>query len=113
MEKFMYLFRGGDNSTQAGEATQAINQKWYNWIGSLNAKGNFVAGEPLSPNGKQVNGKGKTVTDGPYLESKEKVGGYLVVQARDLDEAVEISKDCPIFENGGKVEIRQVQKMDM
>jgi hypothetical protein len=112
MEKFMYLFRGGEPA-QSPDALQANNQKWYNWIGALNEKGTFVAGEPLLPTGKQVNGKSKTVTDGPYLESKEKVGGYLVIQANNIDEAVEISKDCPIFESGGKLEVRQVQKMDM
>ena len=80
---------------------------------SLGKNGSFVAGEPLNPTGKQVNGKKKTVTDGPFIEAKEMVGGYLIVNAKDIDEAVEISKGCPIFDMDGKLEVRQIQKLSI
>jgi hypothetical protein len=60
-----------------------------------------------------VKGKQKTVTDGPFAETKEIVGGYTVIEARDLEEAVELSKGCPIFDGKGAVEIRPVMKLSM
>jgi len=53
------------------------------------------------------------VTDGPFIEAKELVGGYLIVNAKDINEAVEISKGCPIFDLDGKLEVRPIQKMEM
>jgi hypothetical protein len=111
MEKFMYLFRGGDNPTASPEAMQAHMQKWYQWMQSLAQNGTLVAGEPLQRTGKQVSGAKKVVSDGPFIEAKEMVGGYLIVNANDIDHAVEISKGCPIFEVNGKLEVRPIQQM--
>ena len=113
MEKFMYLFRGGMAAERAENVPQEHMQKWMKWMQSLGQKGILVGGEPLQPVGKQVNGTNKTVTDGPFIEAKELVGGYLIVNANNLDEAVEISKGCPIFEEDGKLEVRPIQKMEM
>jgi hypothetical protein len=113
MEKFMYLFRGGMDNTQSPETMQAHMQKWQVWMEKLAKNGSMIGGDPLQRTGKQVSGKKMVVTDGPFVESKEIVGGYIVVMAKDLDEAVEISKGCPIFEADGKLEVRPVQKMDM
>jgi len=115
MEKFMYLFRGGDAamSGQSPELMQAHMQKWMGWMKTLGEKGILVGGEPLQQQGKQVTGTKKVITDGPFIEAKEAVGGYLIVNAKDIDHAVEISKDCPILEVNGKIEVRPVQKMEM
>lgn len=115
MEKFMFLFRGGMSDTQipSPEAMQANMQKWYNWLGGLSKKGVLVGSEPLEPAGRQLTGTQKTVTDGPFVEAKETVGGYAIVTAKNLDEATEIAKGCPIFEAGGRLEIRQVRKIEM
>jgi hypothetical protein len=113
MEKFMYLFRGGMAGEQAANVPQEHMQKWVKWMESLGKKGIMVGGEPLVPTGKQVNGSKKVVTDGPFIEAKELVGGYLIVNAKDINEAVEFSKDCPIFELDGKLEVRPIQKMEM
>lgn len=116
MEKFLYLFRGGVNhahNSQDSEAGKKNMQNWMNWMKSLGEKGILAGGEPLQPTGKNVNGKKKIVSDGPFTEAKEMVGGYLIVNAKDINEAVELSKGCPIFEEGGNVEIRQLQKMEM
>jgi hypothetical protein len=113
MEKFIYLFRGGANPNLSTEAMQAHMKKWMVWMESLGKKGSLVGGEPLQPSGKQVSGKNKSVTDGPFVEAKEMVGGYLIVNAKDIDEAVEISKGCPIFDMDGKLEVRPIQKMEM
>jgi hypothetical protein len=116
MEKFMLLFRGGEHHASNAQESQAAAdnmQEWMNWMGDLGQKGILVGAEPLQPTGKQVTGKNKTVTDGPYEEANETVGGYLIVNAKDIDEAVEISKGCPIFNENGKVEVRPLQKMQM
>jgi hypothetical protein len=60
-----------------------------------------------------VKGSQKTVTDGPYAETKDIVGGYTLVEARDLEEAVDLSKGCPIFEVDGGVEVRPIMKLAM
>ena len=116
MEKFMLLFRGGENHAYNAEQSQAAAdnmQAWVKWMGDLGQKGILVGAEPLLPTGKQVIGKNKMITDGPYVEAKEMVGGYLIVNAKDIDDAVEISKGCPIFSENGKVEVRQIQLMEM
>ena len=82
------------------------------WMQGLSQKGILVGGENLQRTGKQVNGKSKVVTDGPFIQAKEMVNGYLIVIAKDINEAVEISKGCPLFEENGRVEVRPVQKLE-
>jgi hypothetical protein len=112
MEKFMLIFHGGQHASQSPEQLQATMGKWMSWIDKLAKTDQYVSGEPLLPGGKLVSGKGgKTVTDGPYTEGKEVVGGYFIIKAKDIDEAVAISKECPDFESGSTVQVRQVAKM--
>ncbi len=112
----MFLFRGGENhahNAQDSKAAKDNMQAWRTWMQGLAEKGILVGGEPLQPTGKQVNGSNKVISDGPYVEGKELVGGYLIVNAKDINEAVEISKGCPIFNEDGKLEVRPTQKMEM
>jgi hypothetical protein len=115
MEKFMFIFQGGQRmNNQSPEEMQAHMGKWMAWIEKLNKAGQYVSGEPLLPGGKLVSGrKGTSVTDGPYTEGKEVVGGFFVITARDLNEAVDISKECPGLEVGGSVQVRQVMKVEV
>ena len=114
MEKFMLIFQGGmDPSSATPEVTQAQMGKWIAWIDRLNKEGRYVAGEPLTPGGKLVSGKNRSVSDGPYTEGKEVVGGFFLINADNFDEAVKISRDYPSFEYGGSVQVRQVAKMEM
>src|SRR5688500_3650953 len=112
MEEFLYLFRGGDAQAaqESPEALQQHMQKWMKWMEELGRNGQMIGGEPLQTTGAVVTNGGKIVTDGPYAEGKELVGGYLIVKAKDLKEAAEISKGCPIFEYDGTVEVRPLQK---
>jgi len=110
MEKFMFIFHGGHGTNQSPEEMQSHMAKWMAWIEKLNKAGKYVSGEPLAPGGKLVSGRnGNLVTDGPYTEGKEVVGGYLLINATSLDNAVEISKSCPIYENNGSVFVRFFQ----
>jgi hypothetical protein len=93
---------------------QKTMQKWMAWFKELGANGHLKdLGHPLEAVGRVVRGSQKIVTDGPYAEAKDVIGGFSLIEARDLPHAVEISKGCPILENGGSVEVRPVQQINM
>ena len=112
MSEFIYLFRGGDPSGSPEQMQQQM-QKWTDWAKDLGSKGHLRGGGPLERTGKVVQGNQKSVTDGLYAQAGELVGGYMLIEADDLDKATELSKQCPIFNNGGLVEIRPVLKVTM
>jgi hypothetical protein len=112
MSDYLFLFRSPSSSARLSpEEMQRSLEKWGNWIQGLAKAGTFKGGEPLEEGGKVVTGTRRLVTDGPFAESKEIVGGYLIVTAKNVDEATEISKGCPIFEEGGSVEVRAIRPM--
>jgi hypothetical protein len=113
MNNYLYIFRGGQAGMTSASPSelQANMQKWNAWMQELTKSGNFKAGEPLEASGKTLSGKKRTVTDGPFAEAKDLVGGYLVVTAKNLDHAVELARGCPIFESDGSVEVRQIRQM--
>lgn len=113
MSEFLYLYRGVERPASA-EQMQKQMQKWVAWMKELGDKGHIKdPGHPLEQTGKLVRGKVKTITDGPYAEAKDVVGGYTLVEARDLAHAAELSTGCPIFDMGGLVEIRPIMKMNL
>ena len=113
MSEFVYLYRGGE-AGRSPERMQQQMQKWMAWFKELGEKGHIKEpGHPLERAGKLVKGKQKTVTDVPFAEAKDVVGGYSLIEARDLEQAVDLSKGCPIFEVEGGVEVRPVMKMNM
>ena len=116
MKDYLLLFRGGDGAElqKSPEAWQAHMQKWMQWMGGLQQQGKLTGGQPLDTTGKQISGTKKLVTDGPFIEGKEFVGGYLMIKAGNLDEATELSKDCPILEfDNGHVEVREIKELKM
>ena len=114
MEKYMFVFMGDDGSSMSPAEQEASMQKWFAWVDKLTKAERYIAGEALLPgSGKTIAGAKKTVTDGPFAEGKEVVGGFFLVYAKDLAEATEMAKDFPDFEIGGVVEIREVMKLDM
>jgi hypothetical protein len=118
MNEFMFLFRSTPEARARAMGTpedaQQSLKKWLSWVAELEGKGQLKdPGRPLDQAGKVVRSSKKLVTDGPYAESKDVVLGFMIVGARDLHEAVEISKGCPIIEGGGSVEIRPVMPMPM
>jgi hypothetical protein len=79
------------------------------WFEGLKQQGIVKAGQPLAPEGRTVSGnKGRAVSDGPFAESKEAVGGYLLLQADSLDEVVAIAKSNPTLAYGVTIEVRPV-----
>ncbi|MEM8931220.1 MAG: YciI family protein [Acidobacteriota bacterium] len=108
MAKFMFLQRGGDACApeRSPEAMQQAMQAWGEWMeGGRRAGWLLDPGDALTSEGRVVHAD-RTVTDGPFAESKEWVGGYTMVEAADLDAAVEIARSMP--EVPGTVEVRRL-----
>ncbi len=111
MSEFVYLYRGGRRPESAAEGEQQM-QKWVSWLQDLAAKGHVKdQGQPLEPEGKVVRGKHNAISDGPYPESKDVVGGYTLIEAKDIAQAADLAGGCPIFDFDGIVEVRPVMKM--
>jgi hypothetical protein len=115
MSQFLYLYRMTASARQQAmgtpEQAQQSMQRWMSWLGQLEAAGHLKdRGQPLEQTGKVV--RGDSVTDGPFTESKDLIGGFTIVEARDIEQAVELSRGCPILPGGGAVEVRPVMKMD-
>jgi hypothetical protein len=113
MSQFVYLFRASEaeqlEHMGTPERAQRSMQAWLSWIRELESKGHLKdPGQPLDRTGKVVRGNKKVVTDGPFVEVKDLVAGFIVVEARDLAQAVELSTGCPMLEGNGSVEIRPV-----
>jgi hypothetical protein len=113
MANFLFVYRGGMDATRgmSPEQLQQVMQKWQTWIGEGMQKGWMTnPGDALTPEGRVVNAK-KVVTDGPFVESKEIVGGYSIVQAASIDAAAELAKGCPALLYGGTVEVRTLAEL--
>ena len=113
MSDFVYLFRTNEADQREAmgtpERAQQSMQAWMAWMRDLEATGHLKnRGQPLERTGKVVRGTQKLVTDGPFTEAKDLVAGFIVVEARDLDEAIELSKGCPMLVGNGSVEVRPV-----
>lgn len=110
MKNFMFIFRNGieSNSNATPEEMQNNMQLWFAWVEKLRGQGVYAGGEALMPGGKIISGEKHVITDGPFAESKELVGGYFIVKAADINAAMEYTKDYPDFSIGGSVEVREV-----
>jgi hypothetical protein len=115
MTKFLFVYRNTSESyaSMTPEEMQQMLQKWQNWISEGVRKGWMVdPGDGLKREGRVVNAK-NVVSDGPFVESKELVGGFSIVQADAIEAAAELAKGCPIFLRGGSVEVRPLQGFNM
>jgi hypothetical protein len=116
MKEYLLLFRGGEAAAMQNtpELWQAHMTRWANWMRTLAQEQKFVSGRPLDYQGKSMVGTKKMVTDGPYAEGKEIVGGYIIALANTYEEALDIANGCPILEfDNGSVEIRELRDMAM
>ena len=110
MSEYVFLYRGGRRGESPAESEQ-IMQKWVAWMQDLASKGHMKdRGQPLEAEGKVVRGKQAAITDGPYPESKDMVGGYTLIEANDLEQAAKLAGGCPILERDGLVEVRPVMQ---
>jgi len=114
MKEFIMVFRNAVNGDfkPTAEQTQAVEKQWGDWFRTIAAQGKFVACNRPAPEGKTISG-GNVITDGPYAEVKEILMGVATIKADTFDEAIEISKGCPILQVGGNVEVRPLLVMNL
>jgi len=113
MKDFLFVYRMDYSAMPKGspEEMQAMTKRWMDWIGGIAAQNKLVdrgnrldlSGHVLKPN--------NVVTDGPYTEIKESIGGYSIVKCASYTEAIEIAKGCPGLTVGGSVEVREISPM--
>lgn len=116
MSKFMLLLHEAPSTGAMPpmDVLEAIIAKYHAWAGGLAASGKLVGGEKLKEEGGKhlaASGGKVAVTDGPYAEARQVVGGYYTIEAKDYAEAVELAKACPHLEIGGTIEVREVDPM--
>jgi len=114
MDEFMLIFRHEDGTKVASpEQIQVWMKQTMDWIGSIAAQNKFVGGNGLQFDGSKVVHHNNIVTNGPFGDVKETLGGYVTVKANSFDEAVEFAKGSPVLQGeGNTVEVRKVVKGD-
>jgi hypothetical protein len=115
MKEFLLIFRRANQNAEPNpspEQLQAMMKPWQDWMGSIAAQNRLVnAGNRLEDDGRVLR-PNHVITNGPFAELKESIGGYIIIKAESLDQAVELSKGCPILLANGSVEIRALIAMD-
>ena len=106
---YILIFRGTDwYEGLSPEQMQLVADQWMAWFNGLKNEGTAVAGNPLEREGKIVSGKNRVISDGPFAESKETIGGYFLLKVGTMDDAVAIAQQCPGLSYGIRVEVRPV-----
>jgi hypothetical protein len=118
MSQFALLYRSTNEAHRetmgSPEKAQASLTKWRAWFKEMTEKGQLKSiGEPLERVGKVVASRKKMVTDGPYTESKDVIGGFSIIEAASLEQAAKIASGCPVLDVGGSVEVRPILKLDV
>jgi hypothetical protein len=115
MAKYMLILGGADLDKRSGaaELTQSMLQHYMTWMRGLKESGRYVASYKLyDQTGKRLTLRGGEVVDGPFVETKEAVGGVFVIEAASLDEATAIGRECPVLRlQNGYVEVRVVEQV--
>jgi len=110
MSDYMMIFIGS-NYGELGlspEEIQVKMGKWWEWQGKMEGDGILKGGNALQPTAKRISGENRVVSDGPFAESKEMVGGYYIVSAENAGEVEKIAQGYPDYDLGGTVEIREI-----
>jgi hypothetical protein len=114
MDEFMLIFRHEDgNKVASPEQIQVWMKQTMDWIGGISAQNKFIGGNGLLFDNSRVVWHNNVVTNGPFGEIKETIGGYIIVKAESVDEAVEFAKGCPVLQgDGNSVEVRRIPRND-
>jgi hypothetical protein len=114
MDEFILIFRHEDGAKLASpEQMQAWMKQTMDWIGGIAAQNKFVSGTGLPFDDARVVRSNKMVTNGPFGEIKETIGGFIIVKADTVEEAVEFAKGSPVLQGeGNTVEVRKIAKGD-
>jgi hypothetical protein len=116
MPKYMLLLHDDPSgfATVSPEQMQQIIEKYMKWGQKLRTAGILIGSDKLTEEpGRVMRGKNGQVrvTDGPYSETKEVLGGYYTIEAASYEQALDRARDCPHLEYGGTIEVRQVDDM--
>lgn len=114
MKDFMMIFIGA-NYEEIGLSPEQMQDRmgrWWEWSNKMQEQGILKGGEALLSKAVRVSGPKRIVSDGPFVESKELVGGYFIVSAESFEKVVEIARDYPDYDLDGTVEIREVMKFE-
>jgi hypothetical protein len=110
MNQFLILVRGSDHATASPEVMQARLNKFGEWVEKTLA-GRYVSGAPLQEGPAQLlKGKTEVFTDGPFMDSKEMISGYMVIKSENIEEATRLAKECPLL-GEFQLEVRQIKEM--
>jgi hypothetical protein len=117
MDEFILIFRHQDGQKLASpEQMQVWMKQTMDWIGSIAAQNKFISGTGLPFDDARVvmtKSSGKVVTNGPFGDVKETIGGFIMVKADSVEEAVEFAKGSPVLQGeGNSVEVRKIAKND-
>lgn len=111
MDEFLVLMRLNltDKEAQPSpEQLQVYMQQYHEWVDGIVAQGKFCGGKGLSTEGRVIR-PGQMITDGPFAEIKESIAGFIIILAKDFNEATELAGRCPILKGpGNSVEVRQI-----
>ena len=116
MSSFILLLHRPVNQHRAADpavATQ-VTREYMAWADRMREQGHLKAGNKLTEDsGKIMRNAGERVstTDGPYPESKEIVGGFFMLSARDYSEACRLAETCPHVKYGAYIEVRQIEEL--
>lgn len=107
--QFMFLMRGADwgGGMTPDEIADGL-KAMFSWIEDMRDQGHILGGDPLTDQGTVVTHKAGSVVDGPFVESKEAVGGYLLLRAETFEEACALARQCPVLQYGLQIEVRRV-----
>lgn len=107
--QYLLLFRGTNwHRELSAQEIQEIMGRTNAWFNGLSQQGKAKAGQPLEGEGKTISYKNGSVADGPFTESKESIGGYLLLEVADFDEAMAVARQNPMIPYGLTVEVRPV-----
>jgi len=114
MDEFALIMRHEDGTKVASpEQMQAWMKQTMDWIGGIAAQNKFVSGTGLPFDDARVVKSNKVVTNGPFGDIKETIGGFIIVKASSIDEVVEMAKGCPVLQGeGNTMEVRKIAKGD-
>ncbi len=108
MAQYILLLKHTDFTGFSPEEMQKVLEKYMAWADKLRKEGRHRGGEELNNTGVTLKRENGRIVDGPFTETKEAVGGYFVIEAKDYEEAKQISRECPHLAFNGVVEIREI-----